>query len=320
MFIIDIKIKNVDDLLRCVNLSSLLELSGWPKPGNVHRTKNFIDTRFEHFLAGISAIQPNFRELCERIYSSIENDVLDFTTIKLGLFYKNSVAEMMKWQSGGNVLLGHILILAPLVCAATFCLKTKKIKIEEFELILRRVIEDATVEDTLNLYDAIKICNPGGLGRIEKYDIYGENTYNEIKQDNITLKKIFELSKDYDLIGSEYSTGFNIVLREGLPYFIETFKAAQDINIAVVNTYLNLLSNNLDTLIVRKSGKEVALVVSKMASDILIQGGISSKKGLELTIKFDKYLHKKNGKLNPGTTADLLAGIIFCGLLFGIKY
>ncbi|MCK4382115.1 MAG: triphosphoribosyl-dephospho-CoA synthase, partial [Candidatus Lokiarchaeota archaeon] len=49
-------------MIRCVNLSSLLELSGWPKPGNVHRTRNFEDTRFEHFLAGITAIQPNFRE------------------------------------------------------------------------------------------------------------------------------------------------------------------------------------------------------------------------------------------------------------------
>ncbi|MFX1289061.1 MAG: triphosphoribosyl-dephospho-CoA synthase [Promethearchaeota archaeon] len=320
MFIIDIKIKNVDDLLRCVNLSSLLELSGWPKPGNVHRTKNFGDTRFEHFLAGITAIQPNFRELSEKIYNSIEKNLSDFTIIELGLFYKKSAKEMMKWQSGGNVLLGHILILAPLVSAATICLKTNKVKMEEFELILKKVIEDATIKDTLDLYDAIKICNPGGLGRIEKYDIYGENTYNEIKQDNINLKKIFELSKDYDLISSEYSSGFNIVLREGLPYFIETFKTSQDINTAVVNTYLKLLSNNLDTLILRKSGKKAALEVSKMASDVLKEGGISTKKGLELTIKFDKDLHKQNGKLNPGTTADLLAGIIFCALIFGLKY
>ncbi|MHA1235863.1 MAG: hypothetical protein ACTSQL_12375 [Promethearchaeota archaeon] len=38
---IEIAIESLDDLLRCINLSSLLELSGWPKPGNVHRTKNF---------------------------------------------------------------------------------------------------------------------------------------------------------------------------------------------------------------------------------------------------------------------------------------
>ena len=320
MFIIDIRIKKLDDLTRCVNLSSLLELSGWPKPGNVHRTKDFEDTRFEHFLAGVTAIQPNFRELCEKIYKSIESNAIEFTPIELGLFYKKSAKEMMKWQSGGNVLLGHILILAPLVSAATICIKTNKLKIEEFELIVKKLIKDATVEDTINLYDAIKICNPGGLGRIEKYDVYGENSYNEIRQDDITLKKIFELSKDYDLISSEYSSGFNIVLREGLPYFIESFKKSQDINVAIVNTYLKLLSNHLDTLIIRKSGKEDAIKVTKTASEILSRGGISTKKGLKLTIKFDEDLQKQNGKLNPGTIADLVAGVLFCALLFGLKF
>ena len=318
MLIIDIKIKFVDDLVRCVNLSSLLELSGWPKPGNVHRTINFEDTRFEHFLAGITAIQPNFREFCEKIYNSIEPNKLN--TIELGLFFKKSAKEMMRWQSGGNVLLGHILILAPLVSAAAICMKTNQKKIEDFQLTLNKIIEETTVKDTLNLYDAIKICSPGGLGRIEKYDVYGENSYNEIMQDGITLKRIFELSKNYDLISNEYSSGFTIILKEGLPYFIDTFNNFKDINIAIVNTYLKLLSNHLDTLIIRKASKKDALVVSKAASDILSHGGISTKKGLNLTIDFDKDLQKENGKLNPGTTADLVAGVIFCALIFGLKF
>jgi triphosphoribosyl-dephospho-CoA synthase len=303
-----------------VTLSSLLELSGWPKPGNIHRTKDFKDTRFEHFLAGITAIQPSFRELCEKIYISINSNTLEFSKIELGLFYKKSAKEMIRWQSGGNVLLGHILVLAPLVSAAAICMKMNKVKIEDFELILKKLIVDATVEDTLNLYDAIKICNPGGLGRIDKYDIYGENSYNEIKQNNITLKKIFELSKEYDLISNEYSSGFNIVLKEGLPYFIETFKLSQDINNATVNTFLNLLSNHLDTLIIRKSSKEDAMEISKKASEILSHGGISTKKGLKLTIRFDNELHKQNGKLNPGSIADLVAGVLFCALIFGLKF
>ena len=319
MFIIDIKIKIVDDLVRCVTLSSLLELSGWPKPGNVHRTKDFEDTRFEHFIAGIIAIQPNFREFCEKIHNSIENDKLKLNKIELGLFFKNAAKEMMKWQSGGNVLLGHILVLAPLVSAAAICMETNEKKIEDFQLIIKKIIKETTVKDTLNLYDAIKICNPGGLGRIEKYDIYGDNSYNEIIQDGITLKKIFELSKDYDLISNEYSSGFNIILKEGLPYFIDTFNNFKDINIATVNTYLKLLSNHLDSLIIRKAGRKDALAVSKTASDILSHGGISTKKGLNLTIRFDKNLHEENGKLNPGTTADLVAGTIFCALIFGLR-
>ena len=95
---------------------------------------------------------------------------------------------------------------------------------------------------------------------------------------------------------------------------------AKDINIAIVNTYLKLLSSHLDTLIIRKSGKEGAVKVSKTASEIINFGGISTKKGLDLTIKFDKDLCKQNGKMNPGTIADLVAGVIFCALIFGFRF
>jgi triphosphoribosyl-dephospho-CoA synthetase len=67
---LSLSIQSIDDLLRCINLASLLEVAGWPKPGNVHRTKDFENTRFEHFLIGITAIQPNIRKFCEKIYNS----------------------------------------------------------------------------------------------------------------------------------------------------------------------------------------------------------------------------------------------------------
>jgi triphosphoribosyl-dephospho-CoA synthase len=303
-----------------VNLSSLLEVSGWPKPGNVHRTKDFEDTKFEHFLAGVTAMQPDFRELCQKIYHSIETDVFEFAKVDLGLFYLKAAEDMMKWQAGGNVLLGHILILAPLVSATAICLKKNMVKMQDFEMILKKLIESATIEDTINLYKAIRICEPGGLGRINKYDVYGENSLKEIQKDGITLKKIFEMSKDYDLISSEYSSGFEIILKEGLPYFNDIFNSSQNINTAIVNTYLKLLSNHLDTLIVRKSGEKKAREVSKIALDILGQGGISTKRGLELTFKFDRELSLGKGKLNPGTTADLIAGIIFCALICGLRF
>ena len=317
---IEIAIKSLDDLLRCINLSSLLELSGWPKPGNVHRTKNFKSTSYEHFLAGISAIQPNLRVLCEKVYTSIDNAEQSFSNIELGVFFKEAVIEMMKRQTGGNVILGHILILAPLSSAASICIKLKKRRFIDFELILNKIIEDATINDTLHLYEAIKLSNPGGLGQIDKYDVNNPSAKKEIIRDEINLKEIFKKSQDYDLISREYATGFKIVLKEGLPYFLDSFKDNRNINKTIVNTFLKLLSSHLDTLIIRKVGKLEAMEVSEMASKIISQGGISTKKGLKSIIKFDKKLQKRNGKLNPGTTADLLAGVIFCALLFGLNF
>ncbi len=306
--------------MRCVNLASLLELSGWPKPGNVHRRQNFKDTRFEHFLAGIAAIQPNFKEFCDNIYKNSLNIDEDYSLLNLGLFFKEAAKEMMKWQKGGNVLLGHILIFAPLVAAATICLKFNRPKFKDFVNNVKKVINDSTVEDTINLYEAIRICNPGGLGRIDKYDVYDKDSIKNIKNDKINLKRIFELSKDYDLISLEYSTGFNIILNEGFPYYFDIFKQTNEVNIATVNTFLKILAEHPDTLIIRKSGLDAALFVSNKASEILKEGGVSTDNGLNLIKELDEILQAKNGKMNPGTTADILAGIILCALMFGLKF
>lgn len=313
-------VKSLDDILRCINLASLLELSGWPKPGNVHRLKDFKSTRFEHFLAGIAAIQPNFRSFCERIYEDLENNEADYGFIKLGQFFKSASFQMMQWQKGGNVLLGHLLILAPLAAAGTICFKQKLNNFSNFTRVLKKIINDTTIMDTVSLYKAIKYCNPGGLGKIDKYDLNDDNSINEIKNDEITLKKIFELSKNYDMISREYSTHFSITLKEGLPFFFNTYEAYKDINIATVNTFLNVLSNHPDTLIIRKSGLSNAKNVSEAADRILRLGGIATKNGLKSVVKLDKKLHFKNGLMNPGTTADITAGIIFCALLFGLRF
>lgn len=317
---LNFSIQSIDDITRSLTLASLLELSGWPKPGNIHRTKDFEVTRFEHFLAGIVAIQPNFREFCVGIYQFSYKFDTDFQFVGLGSFFYKAVRSMLKWQSGGNVLLGHILILAPLAAAATICLKTQNTNFNDFQNYLKKIIDASIVEDTVNLFQAIRLCNPGGLGKIEKYDINDEKSLNEIKADKVTLKEIFTYSKEYDLISFEYSTIFNIILNEGLPYFLKTFILYKDINIATVNTFLYLLSLHPDTLIVRKSGKTFALKVLKSASEILEYGGISSENGLNLTRRLDDELHVHKGKLNPGTTADLISGIIFCALIFGLKF
>ncbi len=316
---LNISIKCIDDLIRCLSLASLLEVVGWPKPGNVHRTKDFENTKFEHFLAGIVAIQLTFREFCYQIFQIPFKSDDDYEKIELGQFFMKAAKEMINWQSGGNVLLGHILILAPLAAASVICLKTQKYHFNDLRDNLSKVIENSSVNDTVNLYNAIRICNPGGLGTIEKYDINNENSLNDIISDNITLKEIFKLSKDKDLISMEYATGFTKIMNEGLPYFLEVFNHYGDINIATVNTYLKLLSLHPDTLVIRKSGIGAALYISKKASKILEKGGISSNKGLRLIIELDDELQKKKGKWNPGTTADLISGVIFCALLFGLR-
>ena len=105
-----------------------------------------------------------------------------------------------------------------------------------------------------------------------------------------------------------------------MSFYFEKFTSTQDINTATVDTFLKVLSDHPDTLIIRKSGLPAALSVSQDATEILKYSGISSETGLKLTKQLDLKLHEKDGILNPGTTADIIAGIIFCALLFGLSF
>ena len=140
MFSKRICIKELNEVLIFLNLASLLEISGWPKPGNVHRTHNFRDTRFEHFLAGISSIQPSFNEFCSRIYNNYDPIENNLDSINIGDFYLSAAEKMMKYQEGGNVLLGHILILGPLSAAVCICLKKKDFTFNTFKSVLWELI------------------------------------------------------------------------------------------------------------------------------------------------------------------------------------
>lgn len=320
MFSKRISVKTLDEILIFLNLASLLEISGWPKPGNVHRTHDFKSTRYEHFLAGISSIQPSFYEFCSKIYKGYNKTENNLDIVNLGQFYLSAAEKMMKYQKGGNVVLGHILMLGPLSAAVTISLKKEELTFSSFKAIICEIIDATSVEDTLLLYKAINKCKPGSLGDVSKYDLKDEKSLSEIQNDKITLKKIFELSKDYDLISSEYASGFQIILTEALPYFFTCFEMEKDINNASVNTFLKILSEHPDSLIARKAGKQRASNVSNKAKEIILHNGITSSKGLQLAKELDIELQKENGMLNPGTTADLLTGVLFLALIFGLRF
>ncbi len=58
--------EKADYISRCLELAILFEVSGYPKPGNVHRTADFPGTTFEHYLASAVAITPSFRKVAEQ--------------------------------------------------------------------------------------------------------------------------------------------------------------------------------------------------------------------------------------------------------------
>lgn len=304
---------------QCATLAVLLEVSGYPKPGNVHRIRDTPKTRYEHFLAGAVAIGPSIRYAALSGYR-VSSGEINLKEAGVGQHILRAVIDTSNWQRGGNVNLGTILLFIPLAVAAGMAHPCGKIVSGELRKNVRRVMDSTTANDTLAVYEAISIANPGGLGKVEKYDVTKEESKSLIREDNVTLQDVFRISAGWDNISKEWITGMEITFEVGYPAFLRVYNEFRDVNTATVHTFLEILSKNPDSLIQRKTSMEKALEVSKAAAEILKQGGLTSEKGRTMCWKLDEKLYRSKGKLNPGTTADLTASSIFVALLEGFRF
>ena len=297
----------------CASLAALLEVSAYPKPGNIHRLNDFPDTSYEHFLAGSVALGSVMGELAASSYVN-EN----YVNIGLGKRVLDAVNEMFEWQHGGNTHLGVALLFVPISAGAGKWHRTKSKNITELRKVIRKVIESATPDDSIYIYQAIEKAMPSkNLGKAEKLDIQDKKSIKNIKNENITPLQIFQLCKDRDQICHEWVTGFETIFETGYPYLKSRLNDGASVNSAIVDTYLHILSTNHDSLIARKNGVAEAEKISRKAKWILELGGIDSEEGNKQLWMLDDKLKKEDGRLNPGTTADLTAASIFVLLLSG---
>jgi triphosphoribosyl-dephospho-CoA synthase len=304
---------------RCASLAALIEVSAYPKPGNVHRTRDLPDTRFEHFLAGGVALGPAMRKLAQRGYDAYSGS-LDWSQIGIGSHVLNAVVDSMEWQRGGNVNLGIILLFAPISAAAGVTLhESASLDVKGLRENLERVVRAAVPGDTVDIYKAINTAmSPRTLGKTGELDVTDEGSHERIMAENIFPYEVFEKCAERDSICREWTTGFQITFEIGQSTLKSSFKTGT-VNSAIIDTFLHILSRYPDSLITRKSGAEMASEVSKRALDVLEAGGASTEDGKRLLWALDDELHGAKGDLNPGTTADLTAAAIFVSLLEGWK-
>lgn len=297
----------------CASLAALLEVSAYPKPGNIHRLNDFPETSYEHFLAGGVALGSVMGELALRGHTA-----QDYAEVRLGQGIKDAVDLMFQWQRGGNIHLGIILLFAPLSAGAGAVLSNNSLEIEDLRDYTGRIIANATQRDSVDIYSAIgKAMSSVNLGSVDELDVTDSKSRDRIKSENITPLEIFTLCKDKDLICREWVTGFKTIFETGYPYLQERIMSGSIINDATVDTFIKLLSENPDSLITRKMGIKSAKQVSEKAKRIIKAGGAESEEGKKLLWSLDEKLKKEKGRLNAGTTADLTAASLYVLLLSG---
>jgi triphosphoribosyl-dephospho-CoA synthase len=296
----------------------VLEVSA-DKPGNVNLVVDFEGTRCEHFLASSIAAGPSFQEAAMRGIE-IAKKKRALSAAGLGELIKWGIADIDMWQRGGNTLLGTILLFAPLAVASGMT-PADKDGVPNFALLrknLDTVIRATTAQDSVAVYEAIDIAKPSGLNGAPDLNVKDPDSKTRLIKEDVSLFEVFRIASGYDDICSEWVNNFPIIFDSAYPH-LKAQLNQKDLNTAIVDTFLKVLSEHPDTFISRKIGLEKAQEVSSGARHILDLGGVETEKGKQSLIEFDKKLRKAGNDYNPGTTADITAAALALCTLGGYR-
>ena len=291
------------EIAKLAQIASVLEVSGWPKPGNVHRTRNYNDMVFQDFIISGVVIGNTMEEL-----ASQSKEIDDLSKAELGKFILQAVKETDKWVEI-NTNLGIMMMCIPIAASASI-----SNGFDELQENVGLLMDATTVDDAVNLYDAINVADAGGMGDQEEFDVMSEKAKDELRANNQTMYDVLKISAGWDRLASELTSKMPVCFELGYPTFSTFWKNSDDVDVinqATVLTFMTILSEIPDTLISRKYGNEIAKGVSEKAKEILEFKDDDSF--VEKLLEFDDYLYKN--KYNPGTTADLTAASIFISFL-----
>ncbi|MEM3673215.1 MAG: triphosphoribosyl-dephospho-CoA synthase [Candidatus Bathyarchaeia archaeon] len=308
-----------EHISQCLELAILFEV-GADKPGNVNFVAGFEGTNHMHFLASAVAAAPHFRLAAERGIA-VSHGEISLSDVGLGSIIRDCVADINAWQSGGNTLLGTVILLVPIAAAAGMTPTYEKFifKLSELRKNLKLAVEATTPEDAVAVYEAIKIANPSGLGKAPDLDINSPDSTSRIVNEKVSLYQVFQIAASYDTVCSEWVNNYPVTFDFAYPNLVEEIKKNGNLNTAIVHTFLKVLAKYPDTFIARKVGIGKAREVSFMAEEVMKLGGLTTPTGREKLREFDALLRKSGSLLNPGTTADIIATAIALNILSGFR-
>ncbi len=303
---------------KCLEMAILFEVSA-NKPGNVNFVVGFEGTRVEHFLASAVAASSAFEEAAKRGVAVAEGK-LKLADAGIGHLIKTCVADIDAWQSGGNTLLGTVMLFIPLAVAAGMTPTNSKGDFDTGKLRanMKLAVEATTPQDAVCVFEAIAIANPSGLNGAPDLSVSDVNSKTRLIEENVSLFKVFQIAASYDDICYEWVNSFPIMFDLAFPYLMNKLEH-QWLNTAIVDSFLKVLSERPDTFISRKVGAENAKKISQAATHVLDLGGAETKSGKEAIAQLDKMLREYGNDYNPGTTADITASTLALCTLSGYR-
>lgn len=177
---------------------------------------------------------------------------------------------------------------------------------------LERVLDATTVEDARLAYRAIRLAEPGGLGRVGDQDVSETPT--------VPLRAAMERAADRDTVAEQYATGYELLQATGLPAVRSAREEGLAWEDAAYRCFVRLLAERPDSLVARKFGREAAEELREAAERLLAEGPPDAADAAEGWSELDRRLRSSAPPRNPGTTADLTATSVFLALLVDVGW
>ncbi len=270
-------------LAEAVQLACVLEATS-PKLGNVHPGAAFTDMNYGDFLKSADAIRPVFANVSQL---SVGELVLQ------GVIATRSSA-------GINTNLGTLLLFAPL--AKAWSIGTS---ILNLQTATQRVLDGLTHNDSKAIYEAIRMAKPGGLGEASQHDVHAEPPADLL----VAMRYVAEK----DAVAAQYVNGFADLFTKLVPWFDDAQSSGLGVFDATCSVQIRWLAEHCDGLILRKCGSQIAAQVQSLARKVVEAESMEVRRAR--ICELDDYLRSDGHRLNPGTTADLIAAMLFIKLM-----
>jgi triphosphoribosyl-dephospho-CoA synthase len=217
-------------------LAMMLEVTAYPKPGNVDRCHDYPETHLEHFLASTIFAREALEE-AERGKG------------RIGEIIGHAVRDT-NCHTGGNTHFGAFILLVPLVYG------------KDIPGAITAVAKTDT-SDAIAFYKAFAMTAVK-MNATDELDVNDPHTLTLIRDREMTLLDIMQHSAVHDMVSREWVTGFPLV-RRGADLLKQLGTGRQ----SIVDAFLTLLATEPDTFIIKKHGIEVARETMLKARDVL---------------------------------------------------
>ncbi len=276
-----------DVIAEAYRLACLDELRA-PKAGNVH-----------DFSAGHGMTVGDFE-----VSAEVTRDWIARPGAGVGARVRGAIAATRK-AVDTNTNLGIVLMSAPLARAA------EREGGGDLRGAVGRVLATLDVADAAEVFQAIMLADPAGLGEASENDVRAPAA--------VTLLEAMRSAEDRDRIAWNYAHGFADVFEIGVPTFRQALARWNDWRWATAAVHFAMMAAFFDTHIFRQFGADAAGPAQQAAAVIhsrLTGAGDPSDLMGEI-LALDRRL-KELGH-NPGTSADLTVATVFAVRLSGTE-